>query len=248
MKKNNKLILISLVIIGAVIGGVMFMNRGDFADRNRDTIEENVRNYVERYKLNPDQVEIEKITGPFRYPTGEEEFTVYIRHTGHPYFYMSLTGNPETLLVFEPKELIIKEIFNELYLEARYEELKPTIDYLASLDIEDPLRPVGTKIKYFQTNVGIDPEINDELKEAFKNGDDLEQLKQYIEENIEKISELDTDVRIVGIKKRIDEEQAEEIRQQLMNMLPKSNYDVRLGSRDLDTGEHKGLNTYLTIE
>nr|WP_139189867.1 hypothetical protein [Evansella caseinilytica] len=248
MKKNNKLILISLVIIGAVIGGVMFMNRGDFAEGNRDTIEENVRNYVERYKLNPDQLEIGIITNPFRFPTGEEEFTVDIKYMGHPYISMTLTGDPDTLMVFEPKELIIKEIFNELYLEARYDELKPTIDYLASLDIEDPLRPVGTKIKYFQTNVGIDPEINNELKEAFKNGDDLEQLKQYIEENIEKISKLDTNVHIVGIKSGIDEEQAEVIRMELENMLPKSNYVVELGVKDLATGESQGVFTYLEIK
>nr|WP_090893456.1 hypothetical protein [Evansella caseinilytica] len=250
LKKNNKLILISLVIIGAVIGGVMFMNRGDFADRNRDTIEENVRNYVERYKLNPDQVEIEHITEPRRYPTGEEEFMVNIKYHGYPYFSYTLTGDPNNLLMLEPKERIIGKIFEELYLEARYEEFKPTIDYLNELGIEDPLRPNGEmKMEYFQTSVGLSSEINDELKEAFKSGDDWEQLKQYIEDNIEKISELDTSISIIGTKEDIDEEQAEEIRDKLMTILPKSNYHVQIGVRDLGTGVGKeGLYDYLMVE
>nr|WP_139189859.1 hypothetical protein [Evansella caseinilytica] len=248
MKKNNKLILISLVIIGAVIGGVMFMNRGDFAEGNREAIEENVRNYVERYKLNPDDVDIYNIGNPTRFPTGEEEFDIYIKHMGHPYFRMVLKGDPDTLLVFEPKEHIIELIFEEIYLEARYEELKPTIDYLNSLNITDPLRPEGTKIQYFQTSVGLATEINAELKKAFKSGEDLEHLKQYIENNLEQISELDTNIRINGIIDELDDEKANEIEKKLKELLPKSNYVVRIGVDSLESQEHEKIDTYLIIE
>ncbi|SDZ68757.1 hypothetical protein SAMN05421736_1392 [Evansella caseinilytica] len=248
MKKNNKLILISLVIIGAVIGGVMFMNRGDFADRNRETIEENVRNYVERYKLDSEKLVIKKITNPSSLPTGEKYFTIYIEYHGHPYISIALKGDPDTLMVFEPKERIVRHIFEELYLEARYEEFKPAIDYLNSLDITDPLRPEGTKTIYFQTSVGLASEISDELKEAFRKGDDLEHLKQYIEDNIEKISELDNNISIIGIKEGIDDEQAKEIRMKLENMLPKSNYVVEIGVENIATGETQGVFTYLEIK
>lgn len=78
-------------------------------------------------------------------------------------------------------------------MEERYDELKLAIDYLSGLGVTDPLRP-GNKIKFFHTSIGLDPEINRELKEAFGEGEALEGLKQCIRENKAKIIQLGTDV------------------------------------------------------
>jgi hypothetical protein len=243
LKNKKRVILGTTLVVLLLLGGVILVNNGfgDWSERNREEIEENVKRYVARYKLDPDKVEIVTIGNPRKYPTGEEEFRVFIRYYGDPYFAMYLWGNPDTLFFNDSKERIATNVFNELYLQARYEELFPAIDYLNSIGIEDPLRPKDEKIKYFQTSVGIDPQINDEIREAFKSGDDLEDLKVYIETNLDKLKRLDTDIDIVGDKEGIDEVEAAKIEEELKTLLPRSNYYAEIGVRDISTGESKGL-------
>jgi hypothetical protein len=232
-----------------LLGGVIWMNNGfgDWSERNREEIEENVKRYVARYKLDPDKVEIVTIGNPQKYPTGEEEFRVYFRYYGDPYFTMDVKGNPDTLSIIDLKERIASRVFNELYLQARYDELVPTMDYLNSLGIEDPLRPEGEKVHYFRTNVGIDLQINEEIREAYKSGDDLEDLKTYINTNLEKLTRLDTHIRIVGEKEGIDEAEASAIEAELKALLPRSTYYLQIGVKDLSTGESEGLYETLRV-
>lgn len=248
MQKKVTIIIVILCLLGGgLVVGKMVYNK-NFANINREKIEQNVRNYIRQYKLDPDKVVIENIGNPKRYPMGEREFLIYIKYTGQPYLSMSLTGNPDTLGVSEPKETIIVRLFNELYLEERYEEFKPAIDYLSGLGITDPLRPEGTKMKYFQTSVGVDPEINGELRKAFWQDETLDGLKQYIKDNKEKISELDTNVQIVGLKEGVDEQQANEMLEHLKYLLPKTNYDIEIGVDDPETGIGTGLYDYLELK
>jgi hypothetical protein len=193
-------------------------------------------------------VEIITIGNPRKYPTGEEEFRVYFRYYGDPYFAMDLKGNPDTLFFSDSKEYITTAVFNELYLQARYDELAPAMDYLSSLGIEDPLRPEGEEIQYFRTNVGINSQINEEIREAYKSGDNFEDLKDYIETNLDKLTRLNTNIRIVGKKEGIDDAKAFEIEEELKRLLPKTKYyHVEIGVEDLSTGENEGLFKTLTI-
>ncbi|MCR6112128.1 hypothetical protein HXA35_17510 [Bacillus sp. A301a_S52] len=220
---------------------------GDWSERNREEIEENVKRYVARYKLDPDKVDVESIGDPRKYPTGEEEFRVFFHYYGEPYFFIDLKGNPDSLFLSDPKEFIITTVFDELYLQARYEELAPTIDYLNSLGIEDPLRPGGGEIEYFRTNLGLNSQINEEIREAYKSGDDLEDLKTYIETNLDKLTRLDTHIRIVGKKEGIDEEEASEIEEELKVLLTQGTYYIEIGVKDLSTGESEGIYKMLRV-
>ncbi|UJW59317.1 hypothetical protein HXZ66_18835 [Bacillus sp. A116_S68] len=247
--KNKKYVIAGIALFALVmLGGGLFMNKnsGDWSERHREDIEENVRNYVERYKLDPDKVEIVSITEPIKYPTGEEDFGINIEYYGEPYFSMVLTADPNNFFISDEKELITKNIFNELYLQARYEELSPAIDYLNSIGLEDPLRPAGESIKFFRTNVGINPQINDEIREAYKSGEDFEELKSYIETHLDKIIRLDTNMKIIGRKEGIGEVEAAKIEEELKTLLPQLPFRVEIGVRDLATGESEGL--YKTIE
>jgi hypothetical protein len=154
---------------------------------------------------------------------------------------VDLYGNTDTLSIRDPDERIATSVFNELYLQARYEELSPTIDYLKSQGIVDPLRPESEQIQFFRTNVGINSQINEEIREAYKIGDDLKNLKAYIDTNLDKIIRLDTNIRIVGEREEIDEADAAKIEEELKTLLPRSNYYAEIGVRDISTGESKDL-------
>ncbi|MCR6095099.1 hypothetical protein HXA31_13320 [Salipaludibacillus agaradhaerens] len=158
-----------------------------------------------------------------------------------------MKGSPDSLSLNDTKEFIITTVFDELYLQARYEELAPTIDYLNSLGIEDPLRPDREKIEYFRTNLGLNSQINDEIREAYKSGDDLEDLKTYIETNLDKLTRLDTHIRIVGKKEGIDEKEASEIEEELKVLLTQGTYYIEIGVKDLSTGESEGLYKMLKV-
>jgi hypothetical protein len=232
-----------------MLGGGLFMNKnsGDWSERHREDIEENVRNYVERYKLDPEKVEIERIHNPKKYPTGEEEFMVYIYYHGEPYFSMSLTGDPKSLSIYDRNDYIVVKVFNELYLQARYEEFKPAIEYLDNLNVQDPLRPTENKVRFLQTSVGLASEINESLKKAYYSEDDLTGLKKYINENLEIISELDR-VEIIGNIEGLKEERIDEISKDLKQILPSSDYYLQIGEKNLATGESQGIFEYITIE
>ncbi|MCR6112131.1 hypothetical protein HXA35_17525 [Bacillus sp. A301a_S52] len=249
MKHKKRIILGAILLMLLLLVGVIWMNNGfgDWSERNREEIEENVKFFVARYKLDQDKVEIVTIGNPQKYPTGEEEFRVFIRYYGDPYFATYLKGNPNTLSIIDRKDDIAIRVFNELYLQARYDELEPAIAYLKSQGIEDPLRPEGDKIQYFQTDIGINSQINDEIREAYKSGDDLEDLKTYIEINLDKIKWLEAGIDIVGTKEGIDETEASEIEAELKALLPRSTYYARIGVKDLSTGESEGLFKTLTI-
>jgi hypothetical protein len=247
--KHKKVVIAGVALFVLVmLGGGLFMNKnsGDWSERHREDIEENVRNYVERYKLDPDKVEIVSITEPIKYPTGEEEFGVNIRYNGNLYIAESLYGNPNTLQLHDPEEYIITTVFSELYLQARFEELSPAIDYLNSIGVNDPLRPEGEGIQYFQTDVGINSQINDEIREAYKSGEDLEELKSFIETHLDKLIRLDTNIKIIGRKEGIGKVEAAKIEEELKTLLPQVPFRVEIGVRDLATGESEGL--YKTIE
>ncbi|UTR16036.1 hypothetical protein MM221_05605 [Salipaludibacillus sp. LMS25] len=250
MKNKKRVILGAIPLVLLMLVGVIWMNNGfgDWSERNREEIEENVKRYVARYKLDPDKVEIVTIGNPRKYPTGEEEFRVYFQYYGDPYFAMDVKGNPDTLSIIDRDERIVSSVFNELYLQARYEEFSPTINYLQSIGIEDPLRHEGGRIYYFQTNVGINSQINEEIREAYKSDDDLVGLKAYIETNLDRLKRLDTNIRIVGKKEGIDETIAEEIEEELKALLPNSTYYLEIGLRDLSTGNNEGLFKTLTIQ
>ncbi|MCR6107994.1 hypothetical protein HXA34_17015 [Salipaludibacillus agaradhaerens] len=243
MKNKKRVMLGAIPLVLLLLVGVIWMNNGfgNWSERNREEIEENVKRYVARYKLDPDKVEIVSISDPIKYPTGEEDFNVYIRYYGDPYITVDLYGNTDTLSIRDPDERIATSVFNELYLQARYDELSPTIDYLKSQEIVDPLRPKSEQIQYFQTSVGVDPQINGEIRETFKSGDDLEDLKAYIEKNLDKLKRLDTDIDIVGEKEGIDEIEASKLEEKLKALLPRSNYYAEIGVRDISTGESEGL-------
>lgn len=244
------IVIIAIIVIGGTITMVNAYREKNFVELNREKIEERVRHYVKRYKLDPDKLDIVEIGDPFTLPRGEKFFSIYIKYYGHPYLSMALNGDPETLAIKEHQEYIAVKIFNELYLEERYDEFKPVIDYLEGLGIIDPLRPENTKVKYFQTSVGLDTEISSDLKDALRDSDEsFDKLRKYIKDNKDKISRLDTEMDIVGRKEGIDDQQASEIKKQLITMLPKSNYHVQLGVRDPNNGVAKeGLFTYLEIE
>lgn len=248
MPKKVLIIIVAAIAIGGIITVVKPHEEKDFVEQNREEIEERVRGYITRYKLDSDKLKIKHIGKPLQLPTGEKVFSIDIEYTGFPYFTMILRGNADTLGMNEPTDHIIVEIFNELYLEERFDEFKPTIDYLRGLGIIDPIRPEDTKVKYFDTSVGLDSEINRDLKRAFNESDEtFNKLRQYIRDNIELIKKLDTNIHIIGTKKGIDEQKAGEIQKELMNILPKGMYYVSLGIRDLKTGVPKeGL--YKTIE
>ncbi|MCR6112129.1 hypothetical protein HXA35_17515 [Bacillus sp. A301a_S52] len=243
MKNKKRVILGAIPLVLLLLVGVIWMNNGfgNWSERNREEIEENVKRYVARYKLDPDKVEIVTIGNPRKYPTGEEEFGIYFYYNGDPYFAMYLWGSPDTLSIIDREERIASRVFSELYLQARYEELSPVIEYLNSKGIIDPLRPEGEKIQYFQTDVGINSQINEEIRAAYKSGDDLEEIKEYIEINLDEIVRLDTNIEIIGNKEGISEAEASEIEKELKKLLPSSTYYVQIGVRDISTGESKGL-------
>jgi hypothetical protein len=250
LKDKKRIILGAIPLVLLLLVGVILVNNGfdDWSERNREEIEENVKRYVARYKLDPDKVGVEIIGNPRKYPTGEEEFRVFIRYYGDPYFATYLKGNPNTLTIIDRKDDIAIRVFNELYLQARYEELAPTMDYLTSLGIEDPIRPEEEKIQYFHTNVGINSQINEEIREAYKSGEDLEDLKTYIDTNLDKLTRLDTNIDIIGSKEGVDVAQASKIEEELIGLLPKTKYyHVQIGVEDLSTGENEGLFKTLTI-
>ncbi|UJW59319.1 hypothetical protein HXZ66_18845 [Bacillus sp. A116_S68] len=248
--KHKKVVIAGIALFVLVmLGGGLFMNKnsGDWSERHREDIEENVRNYVERYKLDPDKVEIDRIREPIKFPTGEEEFRVDIRYHGEPFFSHTLIGHPDTLSISD-KNLIIS-LFNELYLHERYEDFKPAMDYLKSLGVSDPLRPTDTKIQYFKTSLGVSEQIKDDIINAFYESNyDLNQFRSYIQENLDKFIRLDSNISIYGTKENIDESLAEEIKAELMKILPHSNYHVQVGVRDPSTGVgEEGLFDYLKI-
>jgi hypothetical protein len=249
VKHKKRIILGATLLMLLLLVGVIWMNNGfgDWSERNREEIEENVKFFVARYKLDQDKVEIVTIGNPQKNPTGEEEFRVYFRYYGDPYFAMDIKGNPDTLSIIDRNERIVSRVFNEFYLQARYDELAPTIDYLHSLNIEDPLRPEEEKIQFFQTNVGIDPQINEEVREAYKSGDDLKELNDYIETNLDKLKRLDSGIDIIGNKEGIDEVEASAIEAELKALLPRATYYVQIGVKDLSTGESQGLYETLRV-
>ncbi|MCR6107995.1 hypothetical protein HXA34_17020 [Salipaludibacillus agaradhaerens] len=238
MKNKKRVMLGAIPLVLFLLVGVIWMNNGfgDWSERNREEIEENVKRYVARYKLDPENVEIKYITEPKNYPTGEKEFSVFITYDGSINFSYTLTGNSETLNFIEPDEHIIERIFNEMYLIARLEEFSPAINYLDDLGVEDPLRSNSKSLAYLQTSVGHSAEINSDLKEAFRKGDDLVHLENYIEENIEKINKVGSSFRIVGSKEGISEDEAISIKTHLEELLPEANYQIQIGMRDPDTG------------
>jgi hypothetical protein len=248
--KHKKVVIAGVALFVLVmLGGGLFMNKnsGDWSERHREDIEENVRSFLESHHLNPDDVEIEQITGPIRFPTGEEEFSVYIKHWGTPYFYMVLKGNPDSLTVNQSSERMIRQIFNELYLQARYEEFKPAIEYLHSLGIEDPLRPQDATNQYMHTNVGLDNEIQDEVIQTFRESkDEFDKLVEYIDGNLDRIIKLET-IDIRGEKEEIDSQKAEEIEETLKELLPKGDYRVEIGVKDFETRELEGFRTDIII-
>ena len=111
-------------------------------------------------------------------------------------------------------------------------------------------RPKDSRVKYFFTSVGLDPELNGEIKKAYRDSDEnLDQLKQYIKDNKEKIIALDTDITINAIREGTDDEQVAIIKEELIKRLPKGGYNVEIiGEGELDTGITKGLIERITIE
>ncbi|MBA4536952.1 hypothetical protein H1Z61_07290 [Bacillus aquiflavi] len=237
-------ILVALIILG----GMLLMGCTDFAEKNREEIKESVKFFIKMNKLDPEKVEIERIYEPTRYPNGDYEFEVDINYTGHPYFSISLEADPETLHITDRKDFFKVEVFNCLYIEERYEEFKPAIDYLESLGAEDSFNPKDSNIKYFYTSVGLDPELNEEIKQVYRESDkNLDQLKQYIKDSKEKIIALDTNITINAIKEGLDEKQSTIIKEELIKRLPKGIYVTEIGEID-ETGIIHGLNEQITVE
>jgi hypothetical protein len=75
----------------------------------------------------------------------------------------------------------------------------------------------------------------------------LEDLKTYINTNLEKLTRLDTHIRIVGEKEGIDEAEASAIEEELKALLPRSTYYLQIGVKDLSTGESEGLYKTLRV-
>ena len=186
-----------------VLVGMMLIGCTDFVEANRKEIEESVKFFIKMNKLDPEKVEIERIYEPTRYPNGDYEFMVDILYTGHPYFSILMEADPKSLHITDYKDFFKVEVFNYLYIEERYEEFKPAIDYLESLGAEDTFRPKDSKVKYFFTSVGLDPELNEEIKQAYRESNkNLDQLKQYIKDHKEKITSLDSNTEIIAYLRR----------------------------------------------
>jgi hypothetical protein len=249
--KHKKVVIAGIALfVLMMLGGGLFMNKnsGDWSERHREDIEENVRNYVERYKLDPDKVEIKRIMEPITFPTGEEEFRVKIYYHGEPFFSYVLVGDPNTLHINSDNNITVS-IFNELYLEERYEEFKPAIEYLKSIGIKDSLRPEEAKIQYFNTSLGFSNEINDELENVFRESNyDMNYFQKYIQEEIGRLRRLGAEFSIIGTKEGIDDILANEMREELISLLPPANYHAQIGVRDPATGVGvEGLYDYFTV-
>ncbi|MBA4536955.1 hypothetical protein H1Z61_07305 [Bacillus aquiflavi] len=239
-----------LLAITIVLGGMLLMGCTDFVEANRKEIKESVKFFIEMNKLDPEKVEIGKIYPPKRYPNGDYEFMVDILYTGHPYFSILLEADPKSLRMKDHKDFFKVEVFNYLYIEERYEEFKPAIDYLESLGAEDTFRPKDSKVKYFFTSVGLDPELNEEIKQAYRESNkNLDQLKQYIKDHKEKITSLDSNTEIIAYLEDVDDEQAAIIKEELTKRLPKGTYVVEIGKDDVELGGiNIGLGGQITIE
>lgn len=220
-----------------------------FVAVNENGILEKTKKYFERYQLDSDKVEIKKIYHPRKHSAVESRISLYIIYKGNPFFTVTLHANPTTFFIDDPDEQLILKIFNELYLKARYDELKQAITYLNQLGIEDPFRPKDDKLKFFYTNIGLNAVINRELKEAFHhNKEHVEGLKKYIKNNIDKIKSVNSVIDLRGSKKGMSEEESLILKNRLFQLLPTGTYDVEIGIDDLETGDVEGLYEQLTVE
>jgi hypothetical protein len=76
LKNKKRVILGAIPLVLLLLGGVILVNNGfdDWSERNREEIEENVKRYVARYKLDPENVEIKYITEPKNIPQERKNF------------------------------------------------------------------------------------------------------------------------------------------------------------------------------
>gem|GEM_PF-2172340 len=245
----KKLIITGFLILGGVFIMAFVSKDQKIVEANKNVIEDNVKAYFENFNLDPEKVKIEQIGDPETYPNGEEQFFVYVHYLGDPQFSISLKGDPETWKITSQKKEMIAEIFNAMFLEEKLDELKPAIDYLTSLNIDDPLRIGDSKVRYFYTSLGINKTINSEIVKIFENSDkSLKELRIYIKENWENIHQLNGLMDIRGAKKGLSLEDTEKMRTQLSNILPKGEYNVGIGISNWETGAHEGLFETIKIE
>ncbi|UAC47771.1 hypothetical protein K6959_14265 [Bacillus aquiflavi] len=114
---------------------------------------------------------------------------------------------------------------------------------------EDSFRPKDSKVKYFFTSVGLDPELNEEIKQAYRESNkNLDQLKQYIKDHKEKITSLDSNTEIIAYLEDVDDEQAEIIKEELKKRLPKGIYVLNIGEGQIETGIIHGVIGQITVE
>ncbi|MCU9612790.1 hypothetical protein OEV98_04410 [Caldibacillus lycopersici] len=248
------------ILLLCMIGGVALMgcsgtgrsiveaNHSNFIEENREEIERNVKQLFNQYHLDENALIIEKIGEPKKYPNGDYEFLIYIEYQGTPSFSDVLIGNPDTLTIVDQEEQLILNVFNRLYMEERYNEYKPVIDYLSEIGVTDPANLANAKMKYFRTSVGISNEINQNIRKTYKevNGDQ-EKFRAYIKENRKTFDSLTSTIDITGFKENMSEEESAQLVEKV-KALPPAIYNIGVGYQDFSTDKQAGVFEIITVE
>ncbi len=241
--------MIGFLIIGGVFIMAFVSKDHNVSEAQQNMIEENVKQFFQAFHLDAEKVAIEKIGDPVTLPSGEKQFFVYVKYVGNPNFNIALDVDAETNNIKTKKEELVAEIFNVLYLEERYEDFKPAIDFLSSLNVKDLIRESDSKIKFFYTSLGINKELNRKIVQAFEECDfRLAEFKEYIRKNMDSFKKLNSLIDIRGELKGLTFEEVNKIRTHLSNILPKGEYNVSIGISNWETGAHDGLFETIKIE